>query len=88
MPNPKRVIPVSEVRPGDSIQLPEGPVMFVVLAGDSSVGTTVLTGTIDRGPVYQHVGPNSETVVVGFTNRAAKRARGKMARRARLGATR
>jgi hypothetical protein len=87
MPNPKRTIPVSEVKVGDSIGLPGiQDVRFVYDRTETADGETTiytLSPTDDHRAFAVDRDPDAP-VKVGYTNRKAKRLRGKMARRARL----
>lgn len=86
MSNPKRSIPVSEVKPGDSIHLHPYPgILFVydrLRSDDGEVTLYTLNQTDNHRALIVDRQVNLATV--GFTNRKAKRVRGKMARRARL----
>jgi hypothetical protein len=82
MPNPKRTIPVSEVQPGDSIQIGgvRGPLFVTEFGVDRARISTI---NPDGESMAFIVSPHAP-VTVGFTNRKAKRLRGKMARRMRF----
>jgi hypothetical protein len=84
MTNPKHTIPVSEVRPGDSIRI-GGHVRFVTSAAPwhDWIEQIVLTCAPMVGLRRTFWVDLGTALTVGFTNRKAKRARGKMARRER-----
>lgn len=86
MPSPKLIIPVSEVKPGDAIQLHPYPgILFVydrLLNTDNEATLCVLGLAGDHRALV--IDRQVNLAVVGFTNRKAKRLRGKMARRQRF----
>lgn len=75
MPHPKRTIPLSEVKVGDSFCLALRSCQFGIDAHGRRYA--ILIGPGEPFSL-------TEPAIVGFTNRKAKRARGKMARRERL----
>jgi hypothetical protein len=89
MSHPKRTIPVSEVRPGDSIRI-GGHVRFVTSAAPwhDWIEQVVLTCAPMVGLRRTFWVDIGAALTAGFTNRKAKRARGKMARRQRFAARR
>ena len=95
MPSVKRIIPVSEVKPGDSIRLSagfrSGHTWFAVNAHRARGGGVSLTAINEMGQAHFIADFATDATVqvkVGYTDRKAKRLRGKMARRARLGPSR
>jgi hypothetical protein len=85
MTNPKHTIPVSEVRPGDSIRI-GGHVRFVTSAAPwhDWIEQIVLTCAPMVGLRRTFWVDLGTALPVGYTNRNAKRARGKLARRQRF----
>jgi hypothetical protein len=82
MPNHKRTIPVSEVKPGDIIRIPvTGGVHRVIRANAFGDGLVWLVLCDARQRERFGNLDASTSVTVGFTNRKIKRARCKMARR-------
>jgi cytochrome P450 len=90
VPSIKRIIPVSDVQPGDSFASADGSIRFVtkVHLYQDWIPEIWLYSLASDGSVHTDRRGVKSVVTVGFTNRKAKRLRGKMARRARLGASR
>lgn len=90
MPWPKRLIPVSELKPGDSFRMESEPgaTMLVRKIAPQTLRGEVVAFVVDvRGGGGPHPGyfiGMNKFVTVGHTNRKAKRLRAKMRRRVGL----